>query len=364
MKKLRLLTTLLAAAALGACASYDYVGGNAPGGYYYGRASSGAGYGPYYDGYGYPSYGYGGYGGYRGYGYGYGGYYNPYYGYGGYPYYPHRPHRPRPPQSDPPRDGRAPPWRDPVDGRYRESGRVMLPPANRVLQAPAQPQVVGGGRPAMSNPGLRMRPPNNDATPRVSTPSPVQVERALLAARTQAEHASAVIARVREFVRAREPKRDAQDLAAIADTVLELLRLEAERQQLRIDLALARDLPAVHADRVMVEQVLLNLVKNAIEAMREVPAAQRELRIEGRVNLDDEVEVRVLDRGGGLSAAQSEQLFSPFFTTKSDGLGIGLAICRSIIEYHEGRLFFEPRPGGGSMFCFTLPRAQGRAQVS
>ena len=111
----------------------------------------------------------------------------------------------------------------------------------------------------------------------------------------------------------------------------------------------------------MVEQVLLNLVKNGIEAMREVPAAQRELRIEGRVNLDGEVEVRVLDRGGGLSAAQSEQLFTPFFTTKADGLGIGLAICRSIIEYHEGRLFFEPRPGGGSAFCFTLPRAHGRA---
>ncbi|TYT25917.1 hypothetical protein FZO89_06425 [Luteimonas viscosa] len=189
---------------------------------------------------------------------------------------------------------------------------------------------------------------------------PAQVERALVAARTQAEHASAVISRVREFVRAREPKRDAQDVTVIANTVLELLRLEAERQQLRIDLALSAALPMVYADRVMVEQVLLNLVKNAIEAMREIPAAQRELRIEGRVNLDDEIEVRVLDRGGGLDAAESEQLFSPFFTTKTDGLGIGLAICRSIIEYHEGRLFFEPRPDGGSVFAFTLPRAEGR----
>ena len=187
MKKLRLLTTLLAAAALSACASYDYAGGNAPGGYYYGRASSGAGYGPYYDGYGYPSYGYGGYRGYGGYGgyrgYGYGGYYNPYYGYGGYPYYPYRPHRPRPPRPDqpdrpdPPGHGRAPPWRNPADGRYRESGRVAIPPANRVLQAPAQPQVVGGGRPASSNPGVRVRPANTDAPPRVSQPSPAQVER-------------------------------------------------------------------------------------------------------------------------------------------------------------------------------------------
>ena len=187
---------------------------------------------------------------------------------------------------------------------------------------------------------------------------PAQVERALLAARTQAEHASAVIARVREFVRAREPRRDAHAIADIAGTVVELLRLEAERQQLCIELALAPDLPPVYADRVMVEQVLLNLVKNAIEAMRATAPGQRELRIEGRVNLDDEVEVRVLDRGGGLSPAQSEQLFSPFFTTKTDGLGIGLAICRSIIEYHEGRLYFEARPGGGSVFAFTLPRAR------
>ena len=189
---------------------------------------------------------------------------------------------------------------------------------------------------------------------------PVQVERALRAARVQAEHASAVIARVREFVRAREPRRDAHELAAIAATVLELLRLEAERQQLRIDVTLAPLLPEVYADRVMVEQVMLNLIKNAIESMRETAPAQRELRVEGRLNLDGEIEVRVSDRGAGLSATEQDQLFSPFFTTKSDGLGIGLAICRSIIEYHEGRLFFEPRAGGGSVFGFTLPRAEGR----
>jgi signal transduction histidine kinase len=169
-----------------------------------------------------------------------------------------------------------------------------------------------------------------------------------------------VIARVREFVRAREPRRDAHELAAIASTVLELLHLEAERQQVGIAVALADTLPEVYADKVMVEQVLLNLVKNAIEAMRDVDAAGRELRIEGRVNLDGEIEVRVCDRGKGLTPAEGEQLFSPFYTTKSDGLGIGLAICRSIIEYHEGRLFFEPREGGGSVFGFTLPPAEGR----
>lgn len=190
---------------------------------------------------------------------------------------------------------------------------------------------------------------------------PAQVARALTAARTQAEHAAAVVSRVREFVRAREPRRDAQDIAAIVHTVVELLRLEAERMHLSVDVALAPGLADVYADRVMIEQVLLNLVKNAIEAMREVPASRRALRIEGRRTLDDEIEVRVLDRGPGMSEEQRGQVFSPFFTTKADGLGIGLAICRSIIEYHEGRLFLEARDGGGSVFGFTLPLARGRA---
>jgi signal transduction histidine kinase len=189
---------------------------------------------------------------------------------------------------------------------------------------------------------------------------PAQVARALTAARTQAEHAAAVISRVREFVRAREPRRDAQDIAAIVRNVIELLRLETERLRLSVDLALAPDLPPVYADRVMIEQVLLNLVKNAIEAMREVPSSKRALRIEGRRTLDDEIELRVLDRGPGMSEEERGQVFSPFFTTKADGLGIGLAICRSIIEYHQGRLFLEAREGGGSVFGFTLPLVRER----
>src|SRR3546814_17880691 len=127
----------------------------------------------------------------------------------------------------------------------------------------------------------------------------------------------------------------------MAATVLELLRLEAERQQLRIDTALAASLPTVYADRVMVEQVLLNLVKNAIESMRGIPAAKRELRVEGRVNLDGDVEIRVCDRGTGLSSAEQDQLFPPFFPTKNNGPGIGVAICRPINAYHKGRLFVE-----------------------
>lgn len=170
--KLRLITTLIAVAALSGCATYDYAGGSAPGGYYYGRSAPS--YGPYDDGYGYgyPSYGYGGYGYYG---------YSPYYGYGGYyPYYVYRPHRPHRPDHDgkpDPDNGRAPPWRNPEDGRYWESGRVKIPPHNRIPQSPGQPRVTGDGRQPSGNTGIRERP-TNEPQRRMSEPSaPRSVER-------------------------------------------------------------------------------------------------------------------------------------------------------------------------------------------
>lgn len=174
-------------------------------------------------------------------------------------------------------------------------------------------------------------------------------------ARNQAEHASAVIARLREFVRTRNPKREPHVLDVIAQTVIELLRLEAEQHQVRILAELPKSLPRVIADRVMIEQVLLNLVKNAIDAMRETSARKREITIGARRDVDGMIEVRVRDRGPGIGPDFAEKMFAPLFSTKSDGLGMGLAICRSIMEFHEGRLFAEPNPDGGSSFIFTLP---------
>lgn len=158
MNKPRLLTIFLAAAALSSCATYDYVGANAPGGYYSGRAYTGSAYGPYYDGYGYPSYLYGGYG-YRSY---YGpSFYNPYYyGYRGYPYYPQRPHHPHPSRPHHGRDGQAPPWRNPVGGGPRDSEGRPRP---------------GGGRAAVNNPGGRLGP--DSPPPQRAYPSPQQAER-------------------------------------------------------------------------------------------------------------------------------------------------------------------------------------------
>ena len=189
--KLRLVTTLIAAAALSGCATYDYAGGGAPGGYYYGRSAPS--YGPYYDGYGYgygyPLYGYGGYGGYG------------YYGYGGYyPYYPYRPHHPHDPGHDDkpdPGNDRAPPWRNPVDGRYRESGRVKIPPQNRIPQSPGQPRVVGDGRQPSGNTGIRQRPATETQQRRSEPSAPRSVERSRPPERSAPPPRSEIRSRVR-----------------------------------------------------------------------------------------------------------------------------------------------------------------------
>ena len=169
--KIRLLITFVAASALSGCAStYDYAAGSAPGGYYVGRAPA-ASYGPFDSGYGYGGmslgYGYGNYGRFGGYGYS-----RPYYGYGGYyPYYIYRPHHHNHNDKPDPDNDRAPPWRNPQDGRYRESGRVKIPPQNRIPQSPGQPRVVGDGRQPSGNTGIRVRP-SGDQPRRMSEPSP------------------------------------------------------------------------------------------------------------------------------------------------------------------------------------------------
>jgi C4-dicarboxylate-specific signal transduction histidine kinase len=171
----------------------------------------------------------------------------------------------------------------------------------------------------------------------------------------QADQAVAVVARIREFVRTREPRREPHSLSALIERVVQLQQLEAQKHRVRMRVDLPDNAPLVLVDRVMVEQVLVNLVRNAIEAMRSTRPADRLLTIAAGVQPDERVEVRVTDRGAGIAATDEPQLFTPFFTTKPNGMGIGLAICRSIIEFHEGQLCFEREAAGGSVFAFTLP---------
>jgi C4-dicarboxylate-specific signal transduction histidine kinase len=184
--------------------------------------------------------------------------------------------------------------------------------------------------------------------------NPQKLRLALDLAYEQAGQAAAVVARLREFVKTREPRREPLPLRCLVEHVVTLHQLDAQKHRVRVLVDLAPDLPDVLVDRVMVEQVLANLVRNGIEAMRATRPADRKLTIAARLDMEGNIAVRVADRGSGISATDEAQLFTPFFTTKENGMGIGLAICRSIVEYHEGHLYFEHNESGGSVFTFTL----------
>ena len=120
---------------------------------------------------------------------------------------------------------------------------------------------------------------------------------------------------------------------------------------------LAKDLPPVLVDPGQIQQVLLNLIQNAAAAMQNTPAGQRTLTLRtARIDQDrPEIEIAVTDAGSGLSAEAHTKLFQPFFTTKPEGMGLGLPLCRSIVDAHQGRLWTSPNPERGVTFHFTLP---------
>lgn len=170
----------------------------------------------------------------------------------------------------------------------------------------------------------------------------------------QAQRAGQIIRHIYEFVRRSEPKREPCDLNGVVQDATGLIEADARKCGVRIVLQTADRLPPVLADRVMLEQVILNLVRNGIDAMREVPAGRRTLTISSRAD-DAVVTVSVADHGCGISTETAEKLYAPFFTTKPEGMGMGLNICRSIVEFHAGRLWFESSREGGTVFSFSLP---------
>ncbi len=180
---------------------------------------------------------------------------------------------------------------------------------------------------------------------------------AVALAHTQIEHATDVVQRMREFVRSREPSRQPQQVHELVKSALRLLELDAQNHGIRVEVELPLDLDPVLADRVMIEQVLINLCRNAMEAMLAVPERSRCLRVSAARTLEKDVAIRVRDTGPGIDSERAGGLFRPFSSGKKNGLGIGLSLCRSIIEYHQGKLYFEPAQGGGTEFVFTLSAA-------
>jgi PAS domain S-box-containing protein len=178
---------------------------------------------------------------------------------------------------------------------------------------------------------------------------------AMQKASEQAERAGNIIRRMRDMVKKSDPVRWPIALHVLVDEARAFADIEAKRTGTQILVELPEHLPNIVVDRIMIEQVLLNLIKNGIEAMNDVPFERRRLTIQAEVVDDRMLEVSVIDQGHGLDDEDIDRIFAPFYTTKPEGMGIGLPICRSIIEFHQGRLWAESRREGGTVFRFTVP---------
>jgi PAS domain S-box-containing protein len=181
-----------------------------------------------------------------------------------------------------------------------------------------------------------------------------EVDDALSLIVKEGNRASEVVGRIRALIKNAPARKDAVEINDAILEVIALTRNEAANNGVSVRTQLAEELPRVEGDRVQLQQVLLNLIINAIEAMREVGKEERELLISTR-HEPDGVLVEVRDSGPGLAPAALERLFEAFYTTKQGGLGLGLSICRSIIEAHNGRLWASPNVPRGAIFGFIAP---------
>ncbi|HET7832428.1 MAG TPA: PAS domain S-box protein [Gallionella sp.] len=179
-----------------------------------------------------------------------------------------------------------------------------------------------------------------------------QIRKVTQLAYKQSERAGKIINHLKGLVRKNDRERVLTDVNALVGETLLFLENEINNQEISVHLDLS-DLPLVMVSRVEIGQIILNLCKNAIEAMRDT--AQRELRVATRIDENGQVLVVVTDTGTGISAVESEHLFSPFHTSKQEGLGLGLSICRSFVEKHGGRIWVNQHRETGAEFCFSLP---------
>jgi signal transduction histidine kinase len=190
-----------------------------------------------------------------------------------------------------------------------------------------------------------------------------EVREALVEIIDDATRAGAVITRVRQLARRTPLERSLLDLKDVVSDVLALARYESAARGITIRTDLPPDLPSVLGDRVQLQQVLLNLMINGMDAMRSVEESKRVLTISGRCEPRDGMAAVLLcvqDAGVGFKPEETNRLFEAFYTTKPHGMGMGLAISRSIIEAHAGRLWAEPGQGTGATFWISLPAAPKR----
>jgi len=182
--------------------------------------------------------------------------------------------------------------------------------------------------------------------------APERVLEMLDKAANQTGRAGQIIRRMREFIEKKEPNRVAEDLNGVIGEAVALGLVGAADSDIDVKIELQPGIPQLPIDKIQIQQVMINLLRNAAEAVQQ--SKRRELKISTRLD-GDYASVSVADTGPGMPDDVAQRLFQPFVTTKSQGLGMGLAICRTIVEAHGGRLWAEPNPGGGTLFAFVLP---------
>ena len=169
----------------------------------------------------------------------------------------------------------------------------------------------------------------------------------------QTRRAADIVKRLRAFIERREVERKPENIATLIEESLALAIVAHAGGGPRVRLSIAPGIPDVLVDRVQIQQVIVNLVRNAMDAMTDAP--RRELTIAAAVVDGESVRVAVSDTGAGIAPEMADRLFAAFVTTKPEGMGVGLSICRAIVEGHGGSISFGPNADGGTTFAFTLP---------
>lgn len=195
-------------------------------------------------------------------------------------------------------------------------------------------------------------------------PNLAQLADILSKTQQQALRAGRIIHRMREFVKSHAKHRSTADVNMLIHDAVGLCMADLKQNSIKLTFALEDDLPSIYIDQIQIEQVIINLIRNSVEALQSLPAnQQRQIDIQSQLTGNNEILVRLKDNGPGLNEDHLERILTPFYTTKANGMGMGLSISRSIIEAHEGTLHFNSQQGKGASFYFTLPVQEERDET-